>query len=189
MDQAVPTPRILPLEPPYAGETGATLEKMMPPGMAPLKLFRTIARNPEVLKNFALNGALIYRNSSLDPLDRETVIHRTCARCGSEYEWGVHAAMFAARVGLGNEQVKATVLGSAMDPAWSPRQRLLVRLVDELHDTSHVSSNLWQEMAALWTESQLLELLVLVGFYHTVAFITNGVGIAQEEFAAKFPAS
>jgi len=180
-------PRIAPLEPPYPGDIGPTLEKMMPPGMAPLKLFRTIAHNEEVLKTFVVNGALIYRNSSLEPGDREMVIHRVCARCGAEYEWGVHAALFASKVGLTKDQVKGTVRGRASDPTWSDRQRLLIRWVDELHDTSRVSDALWQEMLPYWAPAQLLELLVIVGFYHTVAFVTNGVGIDLEEFAARFP--
>ena len=31
---------------------------------------------------------------------REIVIDRVTARCGSEYEWGVHVAFFAKRAGL-----------------------------------------------------------------------------------------
>ncbi|HEV7760231.1 MAG TPA: hypothetical protein VGO78_14620 [Acidimicrobiales bacterium] len=29
--------------------------------------------------------------------DREIVIDRTCARCGCQYEWGVHVAFFGDR--------------------------------------------------------------------------------------------
>ena len=43
-------PRIAPLDPPYAPEIAASLAKWMPPGskMEPLKLFRTLVRNPEI---------------------------------------------------------------------------------------------------------------------------------------------
>ena len=41
------------------------------------------------------------RDLSLSMRDREIVIDRlTCARCTCEYEWGVHVAFFASRVGL-----------------------------------------------------------------------------------------
>jgi hypothetical protein len=44
-------------------------------------------------------GGLLDRGS-IGLRDRAIVIDRACARCGSEYEWGVHVALFAARVGL-----------------------------------------------------------------------------------------
>ena len=37
--------------------------------------------------------------------EREIVIDRTCARCGAEYEWGVHVAFFGERVGLTREEI------------------------------------------------------------------------------------
>ena len=79
---------------------------------------------------------------------REIVIDRTCARCGCAYEWGVHVAFFAQRVTLNTEQVRATQRGNGDDPVWSAEERLLIRLVDELHDTSAISDGLWRELAA-----------------------------------------
>jgi alkylhydroperoxidase family enzyme len=75
---------------------------MMPPGMAPLRLFRTIAHNPRVLEKIRASNLL--DRGSLDRRDREIVILRTTARCGCEYEWGVHVAFFSAKVGLGRRR-------------------------------------------------------------------------------------
>jgi 4-carboxymuconolactone decarboxylase len=91
-------------------------------------------------------------------------------------------------VGLSPEQVEATVGGAADDPAWSPRQALLVRLADELHDSSTVSDGLWAELAAGWDEDQLVELFATAGFYHLVSFLANGLGVEREEYARRFPA-
>ena len=55
------------------------------------------------------------------------------------------------------------------------RERLLVQLVDELHENSRISEELWQNLMTIWTKSQLLEIIILVGFYHTVSFLTNGL--------------
>jgi hypothetical protein len=33
----------------------------------------------------------------------------------------------------------------------------------------------------------MLELIMLAGFYHTVAYITNGLRLPLEEFGARFP--
>ena len=180
--------RIAPLEPPYPDDVARTLTRMMPPGVEPLALFRTVAHNEHILERFRTTGAYILNFGSVDAADREVVIHRVCARCGCEYEWGVHAAVFAQAAGLGEEQLAATVEGSADDPAWSPRQSLLIGLADELHDTGTVSDRLWGLLSATWSPPQLIELIATAGFYHLVSFMANATGVELEPAARRFPA-
>jgi alkylhydroperoxidase family enzyme len=180
------TPRIAPLEPPFAPDIQAALDRIMPPGAPPLVLFTTLARNPRVFQRFMAGGLL--DKGAIDLRDREIVIGRATARCGSEYEWGVHVAFFAAAAGLSPAQVHATVRGGAGDPAWSRRQTLLIRLVDSLHDTAIVGDALWSDLRDAYSEEQLLELIVLTGFYHMVSFVTNALRLPLEQGAARFPA-
>jgi alkylhydroperoxidase family enzyme len=119
--------------------------------------------------------------------EREIVIDRTCARCGSEYEWGVHMAFFAERVGFTPEQVTATCGAGADAPAIPARERLLLRLVDELHDGAQVSDGLWTARRAEWSPEQLIELVTLTGFYHLISFVTNALRIPLEAYGARFP--
>jgi alkylhydroperoxidase family enzyme len=175
------------LEPPYDPDLARTLARMMPPGVEPLKLFRTVAHNRHVLDKLRSTGAYLLNFGTLDPADRELVIDRTCARCGCEYEWGVHATVFGRAVGLTDEQVAATVSGSPADPVWSGRQALLVALVDELHETATLSDRVWRGLAEHYNEAQLVELLALVGQYHTVSFFANALGVELEDSAARFP--
>ncbi len=179
-------PRIPPLEPPYEPAVAEELAAMMPPGLEPIRLFRTLARNPRILGRFRA-GSLLDRGS-IERRDREIVILRTTARCRAEYEWGVHVTAFARRFGVSEAQIAATVHGGPEDPAWGERDRLLVRLVDELHDGSEISDALWKELSAAWDEAQLLELVVLAGFYHTVSFVVNGLRVQHEDGAERFPA-
>jgi alkylhydroperoxidase family enzyme len=178
--------RLAPLEPPYPDATAATLASMMPPGVPPLLLFRTIAHNPRMLEKIRASNLL--DRGSIERRHREVVILRTTARCGCEYEWGVHVSFFAAKVGLGAAEIAATVHGGADDPVWSDTERTLIRLVDELHDTSRVSDALWADLRKHWSDEQLVELVVLAGFYHTISFVVNGLGVALESGAARFPA-
>ena len=185
-------PRIAPLEPPYAPEVHAGLRAMMPAESAiePLKLFRTLAHNlPMSNAMQALGSYVLGRGGrTLGSRDREIVIDRVCARCGCEYEWGVHALAFGARVGLSADQIAATARGGADDPAWSERDRLLIRLVDELHDTATISDALWAALAQEWTQPQILELLLIAGWYHAISYVANGARVAHEEWALRFPA-
>ena len=67
-------PRVKPLSEPYSPEVAETLRRMMPPGVEPLKLFRTVAHNPAILERFRTTGAYILNYGTIDPLDREVII-------------------------------------------------------------------------------------------------------------------
>ena len=178
-------PRIAPLDPPYSAPVAAALERIMPAGVPPLALFRTLAVNERVFLRVMAGGLL--DRGSITLREREIVIDRTCARCGSEYEWGVHVAFFAERARLSSEEVASTCTEPA-NGAFAPRERLLLHLVDELHDTAQVSDALWQALAAEWTPEQLIELIALAGFYHLISFMTNAFRIPREAYGARFPA-
>ena len=178
-------PRIAPLEPPYPPEIQKLFDLAMPPGVDPLVLFRVLATNERIFPRFMRAGVL--DKGPVPIRDRELVIHRTTARCGAEYEWGVHVAAFARPLGLSEEWIRATAEGDADDPVWTPEQRLLVRLVDELHDGADVSDELWQELRACYDEDQLVELIYTVGQYHAVSFLVNALRLPNEAAAETFP--
>jgi len=60
-------------------------------------------------------------------------------------------------------------------------------LVDELHESAAISDALWARLAKTFSVEQILELIALVGFYHTVSFFANGLRLAPEPFAAPSP--
>jgi len=183
----MPKPRIAPVDPPYSAEVQDAFDKIMPPGQPPLNIFRTYAQHPLLLKRVMSLGAALLSHGELPHRDREIVLHRTCARCGSAYEWGVHVTAFARPLGFTDAQIRATAVGGADDPAWSDRDRLLIRLADELHDTSTLSDELWDALSAEWSVKQLLELISVAGFYHAISFMTNACRMDGEAFAEPFP--
>src|SRR5436189_237339 len=85
--------RMEPLEPPYEPEVADALRRLMGSDeVEPLKLFRTIAHHPQLLDRFRQIGSTVLSFGRLEAIDRETVIHRTTARCGASYGWGALAA-------------------------------------------------------------------------------------------------
>ena len=184
-----PAPRIDPVEPPYSPEIETLLRKWMPPGaeVEPLKLFRTLAVHDDLAGRMRPVGAGLLGHPRIEPLEREILVHRTTARCGAEYEWGVHAVAFGKPLGLSDAQIAATVHGTADDPAWSRRDALLIRLADELHETATVSDPLWAELEALWRPDQLLELVVTISWYRLISQVINATRIDLEPWAMRFP--
>jgi 4-carboxymuconolactone decarboxylase len=189
MTTQIQAPRIAPVEPPYSPDVEEMLRKWMPPdaGVEPLQLFRTLVVHGSLAARMRPLGAGILGHGLLEPRDRELMIHRTCARCGAEYEWGVHAAFFGSAVGLSDQQLTATVTAPADDPVWSDRERAVLRLADELHDTAEVSEATYGELERHFTPEQLLELVVAAGWYHTISFVIGAARIPLEPWAARFP--
>ena len=180
-------PRITPAEPPYAPAIAEALDRIMPPGMAPLVLFRTMAKSPRVFtKMFA--GSLLDKGP-LNLRQREIVIDRTTARLGCEYEWGVHIALFAERAGFDTARVAATVHGAADDGGWAEDEKALLALVDDLVDRHTLSDAIWSLLTAHFDETQILEAIALVGYYHTICFLCNGLALPLEDYGARFNAS
>jgi 4-carboxymuconolactone decarboxylase len=185
----VVAPRLAPLEPPFEPSVQAQLERINPPG-APsiLALFRLLASHPLLAERVKGWGSYFLGRTAMLPLrDRELVIDRVCARCGAEYEWGVHVAAFAEAAGFSPAQVASVAQPQPDLGSLTERDRLLVRLVDELHATSDVSDPLWAELAAVWTPAQLLELLMLAGWYRAIAYVCNATRLPPETWAARFP--
>ena len=178
------TTRIVPLEAPFEPAVTESFASFLPPGMAPLKLFRTLAHNPRVLqRTFA--GSLLDQGS-IAMRARELLILRTCARCGSEYEWGVHVALFAKHAALSAADVAATEPASHAPFALPPHEAVLLDVVDELHDTSTISDAVWRELAQHYAPAQVIEIVALVGDYHAISFITNAARVDLEAFAPRF---
>lgn len=182
------TARIEPLEPPYESDADAQLQRMMPPGVPPIGLFRTFARNlPMTEAMGSWGGYELSSRLSLTMRDREIVIDRTCARCGCEYEWGVHIAFFAERVGLTAAQVTSLTHGVADDECWvEDHDRLLIAATDSLHDDAMIPDALWARLAAEFTELELLDLTMLAGWYHSISFTANAAQVAPEPGAPTF---
>jgi alkylhydroperoxidase family enzyme len=183
----MPTARIAPLAPPYESTVATQLEAMMPSGVPPIGLFRTFARNLPMTR--AMGGWGRYelsRELSLSMRQRELVIGRVTARCGCEYEWGVHLAFFADRVGLTTGQRRSLTHGTPEDPCWPPEEAALLRAVDELHDHADVTDPTWAALTQVLADDQVLDLLLLAGWYHAISYAANAARVAPEEWAPRF---
>ncbi len=101
--------RIASARPPYSAEIQAAFDRIMPPGVSPLVLFTTLARDARLYERFRGGGLLDKGHLTLR--QREVVIDRITALCGSEYEWGVHVAFFAPAISCTRVPISTTRFG------------------------------------------------------------------------------
>jgi alkylhydroperoxidase family enzyme len=176
--------RIAPLDPPYAPEIQGQFDRIMR-GAPPLMLFRVMAGNARAWEKFRAGSLLDPGPLSLR--EREIVINRTGALTGCEYEWGVHVALFAGPAGLTDEQVRATVLGTADAPCWSVSEQALLAAVDALHHRTTLSDAEFGALSSHYDDAKIFEIILLCGFYRTVSYLANGLALPLEAKAARFP--
>jgi alkylhydroperoxidase family enzyme len=174
--------RIAALEAPFDEAVTAALSPMARFG-PPIALFRTLAHNTALTEAsmHGLGGYFLSRRLSVDLRTRELVIDRVSARCGCDYEFGVHVAAFAARAELTGDQVSSLARGGPDDACWTqPRDRTVLALVDELHDTSTVADATWGAASEFFTTGQLLDLLALAGWYHAISYLARAAQVPLE---------
>jgi alkylhydroperoxidase family enzyme len=179
-------PRIAPLEPPYPADIAAQFDRIMRDA-PPLMLFRVMAGHKRAWEKFR-GGGLLDRGP-LSLRNREIVIDRTCALNTCEYEWGVHVTAFAKAARLTADEIRATVRDDAGAPCWSKAEQALLAAVDALHVSATLSAAEFAALAAHYDEDQILEVILLCGFYRTVCYLANALDLPLETGAARFPAS
>jgi alkylhydroperoxidase family enzyme len=170
-------PRIEPATPPYDSATQDVLDLLGPP----ISLFRVFARNPARAHGLAGWGRYyLSPRLSLSLRHRELVIDRTVALCGADYEWGVHVAAYADRVGLDEDQVTSLARGRATDACWDPVDSAVIAAVDELHQTYDLGDETWETLVGHLGEDGVMDLLLLAGWYHAIAFTVRALRLPLE---------
>lgn len=109
---------------------------------------------------------------------RELLILRVAWRTRSGYEWGQHSRM-GADAGLTAAQIEAVTEGPSSS-VWTPLERTLLRVADEMIDDHVVSDATWAELAAHFAPAEIFELLFVVGGYLCLAGVLNSIGLHGE---------
>ena len=145
---------------------------------SPPNLFTTLARNRRLFRAWLIFAGVLMPRGSLPRADTELVILRVATNARCDYEWRHHERI-ATRAGLTAEEVWRVIDGP--DAAgWSPRQSLLLRAADELHQRRELSGEVWAGLRDELSDKQLIELLVLIGHYELLAMVINTLRIEPD---------
>jgi 4-carboxymuconolactone decarboxylase len=175
-------PRLPPLP---AGEWDDLLTRVLEnsPGGTdePMHIFTTLGRaDPQLFRRWlAFGGALL--SGTLPGRLRELVILRTAACFGGRYEWAQHIELAEAQ-GLSLADITALGGGEGgLDAVeWDPLERAALRAVDETADDGAVTDATWEMLAAHLSESELIELLMLIAHYEMLTSVLRSLRIQLE---------
>lgn len=150
-------------------------------------VFTTLARHPDLFKKWLPFGGFLLGAGVLGARERELLILRTGFNCGSDYEWGQHVRL-SEMLGIAREDVDRVAHGPDAD-GWSETDRALLRAADELHADSKISDATWEALASAYDERGRIEIAMLVGQYHMVAFALNSLEVELDPGLESLPSA
>jgi AhpD family alkylhydroperoxidase len=147
----------------------------------PPALFTTLGRHRRLFRPWLRFASRLMPGGKLPRRDAELVILRVATLCDCAYELGHHERI-ALRFGLSTADVER-VRDGAGSGGWSARQTAILSAVDELHATRTLADDSWQALrGAGLSETELIELPMLVGHYEMLAMTLNALGVQPDRF-------
>jgi AhpD family alkylhydroperoxidase len=171
------TPRVTPGTPAEIGRVNTAITWLLgaATGGPPPNLFTTLARHRRLFRPWLRFAGVLMPGGTLPRDESELVILRVAHLTGCAYEWHHHERL-GARAGLAAVEI-ARVRDGAEAPGWTPRRKLLLEVVDELHRDGRIGDELWGRLSAHWSDTELIELCLLTGHYIMLAMTINSLGI------------
>lgn len=163
---------------PYA--TTAQVAELMrnvrlPGDSAPINSLRMLAHTP------AIGGhvlRLIYSilKADIDFRLRELAILRVTRHCDARYAWIQHTEI-ARTVGVSDEQIAALEEGDAPADLFSQRERAVLSFTDEVLRGPRVSDRTFAELQAELSPSEVVELLLTIGYFRMIGGLLTTLDI------------
>ncbi len=148
-----------------------------------LNVARMIGNSEAAAKPFAKMANALVMKTRLDPKLREIAILRTAKVSGSVYEWTQHVPM-ARHVGVTDAQI------AAMDnwpsaSCFNELERTVLRFTDEVALNVKGSRETVEAMKKSLDATEIVELILSIGFWGMVARLLETTEVDLEEFAGK----
>jgi alkylhydroperoxidase family enzyme len=138
----------------------------------------TMLRNPDLYEVWRPLVSYLNTSQMIGGRQRELLILRVAWLCQSPYEWGNHAAAAPAS-GLSHDEIEQIKVGSSAS-CWSKSDSTLIRVPEELLESSTLTDSTWNKLIAEYEPDQLIEIIMLVGNYLALGYLVNAVGVEAE---------
>jgi alkylhydroperoxidase family enzyme len=130
----------------------------------------------------AFSGALLTQ-LELDPKLRELAILLVAAHTGAEYEWIQHTGI-AKAIGIDDKQIAAIQRGDLQATCLHPDARTLLRFTHQVLQQPRANDDTFTALRERFPPRQIVELLLVIGNYHTLARIMTTLDIDIDPTAA-----
>lgn len=147
---------------------------------APLNVMRMMAHAEGCFKPMTRLGGAMLGKLKLDPKLRELALMRTVGMEGGRYEWVQHVPV-AQALGIGAAQLAAIEAGTIDAPCFDAREQALLRFTTEVVERVAASPETLAAVRRHLSDREVVELVLMIGFYMTLARLTETTGVEIDE--------
>ena len=147
---------------------------------ADLNIFRMVANAETCFRPFLGLGTAILAQQQLDALLREHVILRLGHLWKGRYEFHQHVPI-AKAFGATEEQIAAHRDGNATAACFDEKTRAVLAFTTDVVETGKASDANFAAVSRHLSPREIVELLLAIGFYTTVAMLTETTEIELDD--------
>jgi 4-carboxymuconolactone decarboxylase len=145
-------------------------------------VLRVLAHRADLLAPWLGFGMPLTAKGRVPMRIRELLVLRVALRCSCEYEWANHV-LAAISSGRTAAEIASLVQGTG---SWSDAEAAGLALVDDLCADDCASEETWKALRASYDEGEIIELLLVIGFYRMNAGFLNSLGVPVEPGRPRF---
>jgi alkylhydroperoxidase family enzyme len=146
---------------------------------APANIFLMLAHAPTCVKPVMKLGGTLLGKLQLDPRLRELCLLHAVRLVGGAYEWAQHVPI-ARDLGCGEVQIAALERDDDGAACFDARERAALRFTRELVIANRASEAALGAIVTHLSAREIVELIVMAGFYVTLARLTETLGVEQD---------
>jgi alkylhydroperoxidase family enzyme len=143
-------------------------------GLPPLKIFRTMAHAENSFVPLLQLGTSILAQQQLDPKLREYAVLQGAKYTRGEYEWVQHVPI-AIQCGATQEQLEALERDELDAACFDEVEQLVLAFNREAMQQNQVGDALFAKMRDHFSDREIVELLLTLGYYSMLARMTEVV--------------
>jgi 4-carboxymuconolactone decarboxylase len=145
----------------------------------PLYAHQVLSNHPRAAKS--LNRFLDWgEDAVLSQRERRMLILRTSKRTRCAYEWEVHSQQGQKAGDVSPQETTALDQDPLPPLPWSERERALLELADSVCRSDSLTDEEWIRTSKVLSAQDIIEALVVVGYYRMCAGLINAVGVPGE---------
>jgi alkylhydroperoxidase family enzyme len=180
--KATKQPRIQPIDVKLEEPIKSKMRLIFPENIPAPALYRTVARNEslfiDMIEMKLIGPTGLLDRKTIPAKIREILILRTCITAKNDYEFNLHIKTLSEKMGVSKEQIRDIQNESINSKLWSNQEKSLIILVDGLVKQLKVEKNVFNEVKLHFDESEMIELVQLIGLYTGVSMM---VALVQPE--------
>ena len=165
---------------PYPGPSYVSgVMHQLPEGLRHTNMGRMLSYAPTTLTPYYSFSAVLLDQLELDPHLRELIILRVAYRIQAQYAWTQHVVL-AQLAGVSDEQIAVLQQGEAGGAHFTAKEHLALAFADAVIETPRLSDDLFEQVHRQFSSREIVELLLVVGWYWTVGHLITTLDIEPD---------